>query len=71
MIGPTIVMLISALAEAVPGFAKAIALIGGTDEATVEDRIARAKAAVKAPIDVGHDDAARRERLERALRGER
>ena len=43
--------------------------ITGLDGPTLAERIERARAAVKDPIDPSEEDAARRMRLERAIRG--
>lgn len=70
-VGPAVVLAITAVAKAIPGFAEGLAAIFGTSKEDVEAKLARAEAAVKAPIDVSAADAAGDEELERILRGER
>jgi hypothetical protein len=45
-------------------------LVADEERRSIEERIARARAAIADPIDPSEDDAARRARLERILRGE-
>jgi len=45
-------------------------LITDAEKRTLEERIARAEAAIKDPINVSADDAVRKAALERAIRGE-
>lgn len=68
-VGPAVVVAITALGK-LPGVVEALAAIFGTSKEDVEAKLARAEAAVKDPIDVAPADAARREELERILRGE-
>lgn len=45
-------------------------LVTDAERRSIQERIDRAKASIKDPIDPSDDDKARRERLERAIRGE-
>ena len=69
-VAPSVVLAITAVAKAIPGFAEGLAAIFGTSAEDVEAKLARAEAAVRDPIDVTADDVGRREELERILRGE-
>jgi len=69
-VAPVVVLAITAVAKAIPGFAEGLAAIFGTSTEDVEAKLARAEAAVRDPIDVTADDVGRREELERILRGE-
>lgn len=45
-------------------------MIAEKDRKTLEERIARAREAIKEPVDTNESDAERRAKLERILRGE-
>lgn len=59
--------LFAALVKAAP---EVVELITGVDRVTLEERIERARGAIKDPVDPSADDAARRAELERIVRGD-
>lgn len=62
--------IILGLMQAAPAIAELLESLTGQSAPTLEERLRRARAAIADPIDVSEGDRARRERLERALRGE-
>lgn len=58
-----------ALINSVPAFAELLEGLTGESRETLVERLERARAQVKDPIDVAAPDAARRAELERILRG--
>lgn len=66
----TAIDVLLALLQASPAFAELIESLTGQSTATVVERLKRARAAIKDPIDPAPADAARRAELERILRGE-
>jgi hypothetical protein len=65
------IQVVRGIVEAAPDVAELIASIAGTSPAELSARLDRAEAAIREPIDPSVDDAARRARLDRILRGER
>jgi len=61
---------IEALKLALAASSAITGLITDAEKRTLEERIARAEAAIKDPINVSADDAVRKAALERAIRGE-
>jgi hypothetical protein len=68
-IGRTAVDILLALVRGSKEIAELVASLAGTDVPTVEERLERARAAIRDPIDVSIVDAARRAELDRILRG--
>lgn len=58
---------LSALVRTAPVIVEVVTGVGARE---LEERIARARAAIRDPIDPSADDAERRRRLEAAIRGE-
>ena len=61
--------IVHGLVEASDEVADVIASLAGTSRRDVRERLQRARAAIKDPIDTTAGDAARRAELERILRG--
>lgn len=59
--------ILAGLIRVAPDF---VELLTGVDRKTLEERIARARAAIEDPIDTSADDAVRRAELERIVRGD-
>lgn len=66
----TAIDVLLALLQASPAFAELIESLTGQSKATIVERLKRARAAIKDPIDTAPADATRRAELERILRGD-